>query len=142
MRKFFSNKSFLFSLITAFLFLQLSNTHIHLAGKHEHDDGQHQHAVTAHQHQLASHHEDVIDVAAETLSHTDSNKVVELEHVCTKAHGKLGEQYAVIASPILRFVEAIGSSGIVAPPPQLISYQSYHQYTSLRLRAPPVVSNI
>ncbi|MDH5190568.1 MAG: hypothetical protein OEW89_04900 [Gammaproteobacteria bacterium] len=140
MRKFCSNKSFMFSLITAFLFLQLSNTHIHLAGKHEHSDGQHQHAVTAHQHQLASYHEDVIDVAAETLSHADSNKVVELEHVCTKAQGKLGEQYAAITSSILRPVETIDSSGIVVLSSQLISYQSYHQYTSIRLRAPPVVS--
>ena len=140
MRRPCSNKSFLFSLITAFLFLQLSNTHIHLAGKHEHDDGQHQHAVTAHQHQLASHHEDVIDVAAETFSHADSNKVVELEHVCTKAHGKSGEQYAVMASPISRLVEAVYNSGIAVPPSQPISYQSYHQYTSIYLRAPPVVS--
>ena len=140
MRKLCSNRSFLSSLITAFLFLQLSNTHIHLAGKHEHNDGQHQHAVTAHQHQLASHHDDVIDAAAETLSHADSNKVVELEHVCTKAQGKFGGQYAVIASPTLRLVKAIDSSGIVVPPSQIISYQSYHQYTSIRLRAPPVIS--
>lgn len=142
MRKLCFNKPLLFSLITAFLFLQWSATHIHLAGEHEHDGGQHQHTVTAHQHQLASYHADTIDVADDTLSHIDSNKVVELEleHVCNQYHGKLSEQFAVIPSGSWdSFERQISSKSIVTPYQQDI-YQSYHQYTFIRLRAPPIVS--
>lgn len=140
MRKLCFNKPLLFSLITAFLFLQWSATHIHLASEHEHDGGQHQHAVTAHQHQSASHHTDAIDVAGDTLSHSDNNKVVELEHVCTQFHGKLGEQNAVILSTAWNSFESQIASNCLVTPYQQDTYQTYHQYTSIRLRAPPVVS--
>lgn len=140
MKKLSSNKPLLFSLITALLFLQWSATHIHLAGEHEHDGGQHQHQVTSHQHQLVSHHADVIDVASVTLSHADSHKVVELEHVCTQFHGKLGELYAAVPFTSWAVLEQkISSKSAVTSYHQDI-YQPYHQYTSIRLRAPPVVS--
>ena len=140
MKKLSFNKPLLFSLITAFLLLQWSATHIHLAGEHEHDSGQHQHEVTTHQHQLVSHHADVIDVASVTLSHADSHKVVELEHVCTQFHGKLGQLYTAIPSTSWAvFKQNILSKTAVTSYQQDI-YQTYHQYISIRLRAPPKVS--
>lgn len=140
MRKLCYKKPLLFSLITALLFLQWSSTHIHLAGEHKHSGEQHQHAVTAHQHQLASHHEDVIDVADDTLSHVDSSKVVELEYVCTQFHGNLEKLFAVIPTTAWNSFEPHKYSARIVTPYLSDVYQSYHQYTSIRLRAPPVLS--
>lgn len=130
----------MYSVITAFLFLQWSATHIHLADEHAHDDIQHKHTVTAHQHQLVSHHTDAIDVAGDTLYHVDTNKVVEIEYVCAKFHGNLGELFAVIPSAARISFESQFTSNSVTTAYQQDNYQSYHQYTSIRLRAPPVVS--
>ena len=140
MNKLSFNKSLLFSLIAAILFLQWSTTHIHLAGEHEHDSGQHQHEVTIHQHKLVSHHADVIDVASVTLSHADSHKVVELEHVCTQFHGKLGQLYTAVPSNSWDILEREISSKSDVTSYQQNVYQTYHQYSSIRLRAPPVSS--
>ena len=140
MNKLSFNKPLLFSLITAILFLQWSSTHIHLAGEHEHDSGEHQHEVTTHQHQLVSHHADVIDVASVKLSHADSHKVVEVEHLCTQFHGKLGQLFTAVPSDSWNVLERKISSKNVVTSYQQNIYQTYHQYTSIRLRAPPLVS--
>jgi len=140
MNKLSFNKPLLFSLITALLFLQWSSTHIHLAGEHDHDSGQHQHKVTTHQHQLVSHHADVIDVASVTLSHADSHKVVELEHVCTQFHGKLGHLFTAIPSNSWDILERKLSSKSEVTFYQQNVYQTYHQYSSIRLRAPPAIA--
>lgn len=144
MRKFCFNKPFLAGLITAFLFLQWSATHIHLAGEHDHGDGSHQHTVTTHQHQF-THHADAIDVAndvsfTDTLSHADSNKVVDVEYVCTQFHGNLAKFFAVVPSIDWNNSEFRISLTSTIPLFQQNTYQTYHQYTSVRLRAPPVLS--
>lgn len=140
MNKLCFNKPLLFSLITAFLFLQWSATHIHLAGEHEHNGDQHQHVVTIHQHQLANEHADTIDAATDTLSHADGKNVVEIEQVCTQFHGNLGEQFALIPSLSWNISGQYISSAKLFKPYKLDKYQTYHQYTSIRLRAPPVIS--
>lgn len=140
MKKLSFNKPLLVSLITAFLFLQWSSTHIHLASEHEHDSGQHQHQVTTHQHQLTSHHTDAIDIASDTLSHADNHKVVDLEYVCTQFHGKQGKLFTVIPSTLWNVLERKISSKSVVTSYQQGNYQNYHQYTSIRLRAPPLAS--
>ena len=140
MKKLNFNKPLLVSLITAFLFLQWSATHIHLAGEHEHDRGQHQHQVTTHQHQLTSHHVNTIDIASDTLSHADNHKVVELEYLCTQFHGSQEELFTVIPSTSWNVLEwEISSKTVVASYQQNI-YQNNHQHTSIRLRAPPIAS--
>ena len=140
MRKLCFNKPLLFSLITAFIFLQWSATHIHLAAEHEHGGDQHQHTITAHQHQIASHHADAIDVAGDTLSHIDSSKVVELEQVCTQFHGSMGELFAVIPITAWKSLDSQSVSNGLDISSQQDAYQSYYQYTSIRLRAPPLAS--
>ncbi len=140
MKKLNFNKPLLVSLITAFLFLQWSATHIHLASEHEHDSGQHQHQVTTHQHQLTSHHIDTIDIASDTLSHADNHKVVALEYVCAQFHGTQGELFTVIPSTSWNVLERKISSKTVVASYQQDIYQNYHQYTSIRLRAPPITS--
>ena len=140
MRKHCTHKPFLVLLITAFLLLQWSATHIHLAGEHEHDGDHHPHALTAHQHQLNSHHADAIDVANDPLFHIDSNKIVELDHTCSQYHGKLGEPIALLPSCTRMPIRQRGLYERIAIAYQLDTYQSYHQYTALRLRAPPVIA--
>jgi len=140
MKKLNFNKPLLVILITAFLFLQWSATHIHLAGEHEHDRGQHQHQVTTHQHQLTSHHINIIDIASDTLSHADNHKVVELEYVCTQFQGTQGELFTVIPSTSWNALEREISSKTVVAYYQQNIYKNNHQYTSIRLRAPPITS--
>ena len=140
MRKYFTHKPFLVFLITTFILLQWSGTHIHLAGEHEHDGDQHQHAVNAHQHQSSSHHADAIDLASDLLSHVDNNKVIELDHDCVQFHGKFSDHYAALASTtwdsFIRRDAAIRSAITY----QEYTYQTYYQYTALRLRAPPRIT--
>jgi len=139
MRKIYPNKLLMFSIITAFLFLQWSATHIHLASNHEHDGDKHQHAVTAHKHQLASHHTDTIDESADMLSHADNNKVVQLDHVCSQHHGKLAKHFAITSTSH----DISGNHGFsknTLIPFLQDRYQPYHQYSFVRLRAPPATS--
>jgi len=140
MSKFSFNKSLIVALITAIMFLQLSTQHIHLAGKHEHGNGEHQHVATVHQHQTESHHSDAIDIAEAAHSHTDSTKVVELDTVCTQCQSKQEEKLAVFFLPQLIYLERVKSSQLIVSTNRQETYQSYHQYTSISLRAPPVNS--
>lgn len=139
MKKYYTNKFFLHVLITAFLFLQWSSTHIHLADKHEHNGSQHQHAVNAHQHQLSNHHNDVIDVA-EDLSHNNSHKVVEIEQVCTHFNDHLNKQFLALPSHFYHSLKSHISAKRVITLNKVESYQAYYQYSSIRLRAPPRIS--
>lgn len=79
--KFQSNYALLFMLITAFLAMQLTTTHIHLAEQHNHDGSHHQHQIEAHAHNLTDQHTDAIDFSHQT---GDAN-VVEFDHECSSA---------------------------------------------------------
>ncbi|MDH5257799.1 MAG: hypothetical protein OEX07_07315, partial [Gammaproteobacteria bacterium] len=46
------NIAFLFTLVTAFLMQQWTNSHVHLASEHNHDGTQHKHDIAAHAHKL------------------------------------------------------------------------------------------
>jgi len=140
MRKLCFNKPLLSALIIAFLLLQWSATHFHLADSHEHDSHQHQHSLTTHQHQLSNHHADAIDMANHAFAHADNNKVVELDHVCNNNHGKIAKLFALAPSAAWKQFTLYYGYRTVAPIDQQDSYQTYHQYTSIRLRAPPVIS--
>ena len=136
-------QSFVFILITAFLSLQWSSAHIHLAEHHEHDGGQHQHAATTHNHHL-SNHSDVIDSVSithvtELLLH-ESHTVIELEQLCTLFHSKHIDQSPCIINLISTlFNQAYGNE----PDVKSVTYFSFNSYletTSIRLRAPPLFS--
>jgi len=70
------NKTLLIFLVTAFLTVQWTATHIHLAEHHDHDDSHHQHDLEAHTHLLTDHQPDSIDTEATT----NDLSVVELDH--------------------------------------------------------------
>ena len=100
------NKTLLLFLVTAFLTVQWTATHIHLAEHHDHDDSHHQHDLETHAHFLTDHQTDSID--AETT--TDDLSVVELDHKSNLPIAKkITPIIAVIASvnlPLLSFQSA------------------------------------
>ena len=70
------NHTLLFTFIAAFLAMQWTTTHIHLAEHHDHDGSHHQHKVEVHAHQSIDNHVSYTD-----LSHQpNSLNVVELDH--------------------------------------------------------------
>lgn len=136
-------QSFVFIIITAFLSLQFSSAHVHLAAQHEHGDGQHQHTATAHNHQISTHH-DVIDSAynertSELVSH-ETHTVVELEQFCTLIKVKHVDQLPALLTLIdigfERYKKYEHPFNVVTS----ASYNSYLDITSIRLRAPPFYS--
>ncbi len=140
MKKYLRNKPLSYFLLLAFLTLQWSANHIHLAGEHAHDGDQHQHAVTAHQHPDTTHHADAIDVTGDTLPHVGDNTVVELDHTCTHPQHQNLPQLAILP-PVSGYALAPPpGTERIAVPRKLDHFQSYHQYSTQRLRAPPVFS--
>jgi hypothetical protein len=130
------NKALLLFLITVFLTVQWTATHIHLAEHHDHDGNHHQHNIQAHAHQASGHHADTID----SVHATGDYKVVELDNDCT-SHGwkKIGDQQAVsiLVAYQLVFVPKYPSIQLS----ELGSNkQNYITYSTIRLRAPPQFS--
>lgn len=140
MKKRYYSKAWLFFLVTAVLSLQWSATHIHLAAQHAHGGDYHQHAPAVHQHATTGHHADAIDVAVDALSHVDGHKVVELDHDCAQLHLKKTFQLAAIPSASWRLFETTTLTETIPFPRKLDNYQTYPQYSTTRLRAPPVFS--
>jgi len=76
MTKFRLNHTLLFAFITAFLTMQWTTAHIHLAEHHDHDGSHHQHNIEVHAHHSIDQHISVAD-----LSHQSNNiDVVELDY--------------------------------------------------------------
>lgn len=73
--RFFSYHALLLMCITAFLAMQWTSTHIHLAEQHTHEGSYHQHQVVAHAHHLTNHHASVID----SFQQTSHASVIELD---------------------------------------------------------------
>ena len=140
MKKFYSNRPLLITLITAFIFMQWSATHIHLAGEHEHDGDHHQHTAIAHQHQLDNHHPDNIDLDIGKLSHSESHKIVELDLDCVQCQANSVKQSPAILSASWDFPEQFFVDDRLSITYQAEFYQSYFQYSPINLRAPPVFS--
>ena len=127
------NKALLLFLITVFLTVQWTATHIHLAEHHDHDGNHHQHNIQAHAHQASSHHADTIDSAHAAGDY----KVVELDNDCTSSGWKkIGDQLTVSISVPYQLLFVPKSSGIQLPE-QNSNKQSYITYSTIRLRAPP-----
>lgn len=136
-------QSLVFILITAFLSLQWSSAHIHLAAQHEHDGSHHQHSVTTHNHQAATLH-DVIDSASaddisELVSH-ESHTVVDIDQHCTLFHGKHIDQPSIVPGSTSALFCLTHASKHSFTSITDFSFNSYLETTSIRLRAPPSFS--
>ena len=129
------NKTLLLFLVTAFLTVQWTATHIHLADHHDHDDSHHQHELEAHAHFLTDHQTDSIDAEATP----DDLRVVELEHKSNLPIAKkITPAIAVIASvnlPLLSF------QSVSFELPLFTDYKSsYLDQSTVSPRAPPQAS--
>ena len=128
------NKALLFFLITVFLTVQWTATHIHLAEHHDHGGVHHQHNI--HAHAASSHHADILD----SIHAAGDYNVVELGNDCTSSGWKkIGDQLAVsisIAHQLL-FVPKSSNSPLAD---QDSNKQSYITYSTIMLRAPPQFS--
>ena len=130
------NKALLLFLITVFLTVQWTATHIHLAEHHD-GNGNHQHTIQAHAHGTLNHHKDSIDYSAHAAG---DYKVVELDNDCTSpGWKKIGDQQAVSISVVYQFVSVAKSPGIQLSE-QGSNKQNYITYSTIRLRAPPQIS--
>lgn len=127
------NKALLFFLITAFLTVQWSAVHIHLAEYHDHNGNHHQHNIQAHAHKTSSHHADTIDSAHTTGDY----KVVELDNDCTSPGlKKTGDQLAVLILVPYQLI-LVPKSISIQLAEQNSNKQNYITYSTIRLRAPP-----
>jgi len=130
------NKLLLLLLVTAFLTVQWTAMHVHLAENHDHDGNHHQHNLQAHGHYTASHHVDTIE-----SSHSIKDfAVVELDNNCAlPACKKSGEQSTVSTSLTHQFSLALKPTSFQLPKLES-NKQSYITYSTTRLRAPPQFS--
>ncbi|MDH5387946.1 MAG: hypothetical protein OEY06_05820 [Gammaproteobacteria bacterium] len=129
------NYSLLFVLITAFLSMQWSATHIHLSEHHDHDNSQHQHNVATHAHLLANHHADSID----SIQHADNSNVVELDQQCSTATvKKITPSIAIIASTRLQLFLSQPVSFELGG--HLNNKPGYLDHSTVKPRAPPLFS--
>ena len=78
------NSVWLFVLLTAFLAVQWTPPHAHLALPHDHSGGRHQHSAEAHAHQPVMLHVEAIDSRHSQL---DEAQIVDLGHDASPANG-------------------------------------------------------
>lgn len=127
------NKASLFFLIIAFVSVQWSVTHIHLAERHSHHH-YHDAQAHAHAHYEPGYHEDIMG-----LVHTANDyKAVELDNDCKSIGREItsGQQITSISYQTLFAPEFHGE-----PLPEWDSNkQSYITYSTTMLRAPPQIS--
>lgn len=133
MIRLYRNKPFFIVVIAAFLAVQWSSVHIHLATHHDHDGSHHQHVSKGHLHDLGSHHADAIDV-----SHADNHEsVVELDHECTSpSWKKFDDQPDVLAQFHGCFIRQLYYD-VGRPSTYKAPDSSWLSYSTIRLRAPP-----
>ncbi len=125
----------LFVLITAFLTMQWTAAHIHLAEHHDHDGSHHQHGIEAHSHQLAGHHSDTIDSPLQS----DDLSVVELDHEYNPANGKKKTPATAAISSVPEQLSLFQSIDTELPV-ILNTKLSYLDRSTIYLRAPPCLS--
>ena len=120
-------------LITIFISVQWTATHVHLAKHHDHDGSSlHQHNIQVHAHHVSSHHADAIDFAPAMGDY----KVVELDNDGIPGGKKTDNQQAVTAYHLLFVIK----SSRTFLPEQERNSQKYITYSTIRLRAPPQFS--
>lgn len=132
------NHTLLFVLITAFLTMQWSAAHIHLAEHHDHDGSHHQHSFEAHAHQLAGHHTDTID-----LSHQASNfTFVEIDYKFNTVKGSHQKKPSA-AAIILDLQWLIFYQLIRIELPEILNTKlSFFYRSAVNVRAPPRLSYV
>ncbi len=121
-------------LVIAFISMQFSSAHIHLAKSHDHDGGQHDHANLGHSHALVGHHEDSF---ASALDYAD-DQVVELSQSFVL-------QGVVQSTDIAILLAYVIAPSVPTKPGYHLSFltpssshSNWLNYSTVRLRAPPI----
>jgi len=127
------NLALLFVLIAAFLSMQSTAAHIHLAEHHDHDGSHHQHQTATHAHQSIVDHDDAIDFSHQ-MDHAD---VVELDHECstTKENKQKKPSDSIVARAHRQPVHSISIS--IELPVVINTKLNYLYYSTINPRAPP-----
>ena len=81
-------------LVAAFLAMQWSTAHIHLAENHHHDGSHHQHNIAVHSHQSISLYDDSIESSLLHDAHNDN--AVDLDCECHRQSGKRFDAHVVV----------------------------------------------
>ena len=120
-------------LFVAFLSVQWSSAHIHLAEQHSHDGTHHQHEIKTH-----THHQ---TLSADSAHSTDDpDKLVELDLDCNRyATSKYDSQYIVFSS-VNSHVSVYYQVDDNAPPIIHGSKHRYIDYSTIQFRGPPQIS--
>ena len=132
------NKMLIFVLLAAFLSMQWSTAHIHLAEHHNHDESHHQHTVEAHAHQSITPHNNSNDSTHQESDHSVS--VIELDHVCDRQSGDRLDNHTITSIPAnFELILLPQQSSIKLPKVNTFKHR-YIDYSTLQLRAPPKYS--
>jgi len=121
-------------LVIAFLSMQFSSAHIHLAENHQHDGSQHAHKSRGHSHALSDHHEDAFDSSQSPADY----RVVEISQesalqACNSDHGS--ELIFTLLFELFTPLQVAIRPGFS----NTYNHQaSWLSYSNVRLRAPPV----
>ncbi len=150
-----SNYLLLVVLVVAFLSMQWTTSHVHLATQHHHDGNHHQHALTTHAHHSASplfsvqpsnqhkQHADVIDVAyptAHNFSHQmHQSKTVELNtDYSLPKKGKQKPLFDALTSPKHTDTPYVQQTNPLIHSPVLAKI-NYLDHSTVNPRAPPQI---
>ncbi len=130
------SKLLILTLITVFLSMQWSSSHIHLAEQHTHQQNPHLHKLEAHAHHLSltEQHSDSIDDSRQN----DHSNVIDInQEICShkKSQKKISDIFLlarVFQLPLWPFPTSLEISSI-----ENVKL-SRHEHTSVRPRAPPI----
>ena len=132
MSNFRLNHTLLFTFIIAFLAMQWTTAHIHLADHHDHD-GSHHHNIEVHAHHSIDQHVSAID-----LSHQSNNlSVVELDYEFNAQKVEKLEKPSTSVIPSTFPLLSFAISNITKLPADTNTKLSYLYRLTAKPRAPP-----
>ena len=136
MRAFELNHALLFVLITAFLTMQWTATHIHLSQKHNHSGSHHQHKVENHNHDLTNKY--VIDI--DSVHEVNHANAVDIDHKYTLSKSEKQKYTPLAAAPPSYQLPQSFLPTSVKIPVNLSTKLSYFDRSTVSPRAPPKTS--
>ena len=126
------NHTSLLVLITTFLAMQWSTSHIHLSTAHDHAGSQHQHFSETHSHLLAGHHTDSIDSSHQS----DDLNIVALDQQYSSAATKKKTTTTVISTASAQQADLFQRISVKLPV-LLNTRLDYLSRSTVSPRAPP-----
>lgn len=132
------NNVLLFVLVTAFLTMQWTATHIHLSQKHNHSGSHHQHKVENHNHDLTDKY--VIDYAIDESHEVSHANVVNIDHKYTLSKSEKQKYTSLAVAPPSYQLPQTFLPTSVKIPVNLNTKLSYFDRSTVNPRAPPKTS--